>query len=40
MSIVPENEFGNYWKLYITTVFRESYDNPFRVGKDQVIIWV
>ena len=40
MSIVPENEFGNYWKLYITTVFRESYNNPFRVGKDQVIIWV
>ena len=40
MSIVPQNEIGSFWKLYITTVFRESFENPFRVGKDQVVIWV
>lgn len=40
MSVVPKQEMGLYWKLYITTVFRESYENPFRVGRDQVVIWV
>lgn len=40
MSIVPEYQSGSYWVLYITTVFRESYDNPFRTGEDQLIIWV
>ena len=40
MSVVPNQEMGLYWKLYITTVFRESYENPFRVGRDQVVIWV
>jgi hypothetical protein len=40
MSVVPKQEMGVYWKLYITTVFRESYENPFRVGRDQVVIWV
>lgn len=39
MSIVPEYQSGSYWILYITTVFRESYDNPFRTGEDQLIIW-
>jgi hypothetical protein len=40
MSVVPKQEIGLYWKLHITTVFRESYENPFRVGRDQVVIWV
>jgi hypothetical protein len=40
MSVVPNQEMGLYWKLYITTVFRETYDNPFRVGRDQLIILV
>jgi len=39
MSVVPNQEMGLYWKLYITTVFRETYNNPFRVGRDQVVIW-
>lgn len=38
LSIVPKKEYGVYWKLIITTVFRESYDNPFRVGRDQLVI--
>jgi hypothetical protein len=40
MAIAPRQESGTYWKLYVTTVFRESYSNPFRVGKDQVVIRV
>jgi hypothetical protein len=40
MSIVPYHSGGTYWELIITTVFRESPDNPFRVGKDQIVIWV
>lgn len=34
----PVNEYGQYWKLFIRTVFRESKFNPFRVGKNQLII--
>jgi hypothetical protein len=40
LSIVPQHFGGTYWKLVITTVFRESEENPFRVGKDQIVIWV
>jgi hypothetical protein len=40
VSIVPKHAGGIYWELVITTVFRESEENPFRVGKDQVVIWV
>jgi len=40
MSIVPSQEFGMYWKLYVTTVFRESYSNPFRVSKGQIVVKV
>jgi hypothetical protein len=36
--IEPVNEIGQYWKLIIKTVFRESKHNPFRVGKDQLVI--
>mgnify|MGYP005857135563 CR=1 FL=1 len=38
MVIIPEYQVGSYWKLIIKTVFRESYDNQFRVGKDQIIL--
>jgi hypothetical protein len=37
MSIVAEFVSHNYWKLIITTVFRESSEHRFRVGKDQVV---
>ena len=40
ISIVPKHVGGTYWELIVTTVFRESKDNPFRVGKDQIVIWV
>lgn len=40
IAIKAINEGGSYWKLLIVTVFRESYDNPFRVGEDQLVIWV
>jgi hypothetical protein len=40
MAIAPRQELGTYWKLYVLTVFRESYGNPFRVGKDQIVIKV
>ncbi len=40
IAIVPKHGGGTYWKLLIITVFRESYDLSFRVGKDQFVIWV
>jgi len=40
ISIVPQHFGGTYWELVITTVFRESEENPFRVGRDQIVIWV
>jgi hypothetical protein len=40
IAIKAISESGSYWKLLIITVFRESYDNPFRVGEDQLVIWV
>jgi len=40
IAIVPKHGGGTYWKLLITTVFRESYDLSFRVGKDQFVIWL
>lgn len=39
-SIVPKHFGGTYWELKITTVFRESENNPFRVGENQIVIWV
>lgn len=36
----PVNEYGQYWKLFIRTVFRESKFNPFRVGKNQLVIHI
>lgn len=40
MVITPKHGGGTFWTLLITTVFRESYDNPFRVGEDQFVIWI
>ncbi len=40
MVINPIHEVNTVWRLLIVTVFRESYDNPFRVGEDQFVIWV
>ena len=40
LEIVPKHIEDNFWKLVIITVFRESYNNPFRVGEDQLVIWV
>jgi hypothetical protein len=31
---------GTHWKLLIKTVFRESKRNPFRVGENQLVIYV
>jgi hypothetical protein len=38
--IFPKRESGTYWRMNIGTLFRESSDNPFRVGKDQFVITV
>jgi hypothetical protein len=40
IAIEPKHVDDNFWKLVITTVFRESFDNPFRVGKNQTLIWI
>jgi hypothetical protein len=40
LAIVPKHVEDNFWKLVVITVFRESVSNPFRVGEDQLVIWV
>jgi hypothetical protein len=40
LAINPIHIEGTYWRLEITTVFRESPSNPFRVGEGQLVIWV
>ena len=40
IAIAPKHVLDNFWELVVTTVFRESYDNPFRVGKNQIVIWI
>ena len=40
IAIIPKHVEDTFWKLVISTVFRESYDNPFRVGEHQIVIWV
>jgi hypothetical protein len=40
MAITPIHITGTYWELLIKTVFRESKYNPFRVGKDKLVIIV
>jgi hypothetical protein len=39
MAITPVHIGGTYWQLIIKTVFRESRFNPFRVGKNQLVIY-
>jgi hypothetical protein len=31
---------GTYWELLVKTVFRESKDNPFKVGEGQLVIYL
>ena len=38
VAIIPLFQGGTHWILKVTTVFRESLDNPFRTGKDQLVI--
>lgn len=40
IAITPIHIAGTYWELLIKTVFRESEYNPFRVGKDQLVIMI
>lgn len=40
LTIYPMFQGGTYWILNVGTVFRESLVNPFRVGEDQLVIWV
>jgi hypothetical protein len=40
LTIIPKFQGGTYWILKVGTVFRESLTNPFRVGKDQLVIWL
>lgn len=40
LTIYPMFQGGTYWILNVGTVFRESLDNPFWVGEDQLVIWV
>lgn len=39
IAIDPIQLGDYYWRLEICTVFRESAGNPFRVGKNQLVIW-
>lgn len=39
LGISPVHISGTYWKLKITTVFRESENNPFRVSENQLVIY-
>ena len=40
LAVVPKHVEGSFWRLVIVTVFRESYENPFKVGKNQLVIWI
>jgi hypothetical protein len=36
----PVHISGTNWVLEVFTVFRESKNNPFRTGRNQLVIWV
>lgn len=38
MAIVAEQVKGNYWKLIIKTVFRETDEYQLKVGEDQLVL--
>lgn len=40
IPLEPIHVSGTNWILRVFTVFRESRENPFRVGKNQIVIWV
>ena len=40
IPLEPIHVSGTNWILEVFTVFRESRENPFRVGKNQIVIWV
>lgn len=37
MAVIADKVSETYWKLIIKTVFRVSEDNPFKVGRDQLV---
>jgi hypothetical protein len=39
LPIIPIHNGGSSWTLLFSTSFRESEDNPFRVGKNQLVLW-
>jgi hypothetical protein len=38
--IIAKQKNSFKWEMLVLTVFRESFDNPFRVGKGQIVISV
>jgi hypothetical protein len=40
IAIVAIHVAGTHWKLLIKTIFRESKNNPFRVGAGQLVIYL
>jgi hypothetical protein len=40
LVLIPHHQSGTYWILEVKTNFRESTENPFRVGRNQLVIWV
>jgi hypothetical protein len=38
--LYPKHIGGTYWRMDIGTLWRESENNPFYVGKNQLVIWV
>ena len=40
IAIVAIHVAGTHWKLLIKTIFRESKNNPFRVGVGQLVIYL
>lgn len=38
--VYPKHQGGTFWIMDIGTLWRESPFNPFRVGKNQLVIWV
>lgn len=39
MPIVPEQVQDTYWKLIVTSVFRESQQHKLKIGEDQVVLY-
>jgi len=39
LPIIPIHNGGSSWTLLFSTAFRESESNPFRVGKNQLVLW-